>query len=199
MAYRAPDGNFDKGLDMKVSLSTLCLLALGAFPAKADDISDTLQSALEAYESGDTAYALEELDYARQLMLALKTDALAGFLPAAPDGWTREINAEMGAGLAMMGGGTGAEAEYSGDGHSVNITLMADNPMVAAMAGMIGNAAMYGAKVERVGREKFMVQDGEATGLVGNRVLVKGSGSDMQTVLGLLETIDFKALKTFGQ
>jgi len=199
MAHRATNGNFDKGLEMKLFLSTLCLLAIGSYPAKADEISDTLKSALEAYETGDTVYALEELDYARQLMLALKTDALARFLPAAPEGWTRQVNSEMGAGLAMMGGGTGAEAEYSGDGPSVNITLMADNPMVAAMAGMIANAAMYGAKVERVGREKFMVQDGEATGLVGNRILVKGSGSDMQAVLALLETIDFKALKTFGQ
>ena len=86
-----------------------------ALPAAADEISDTLQSALDAYSKGDAAYALEELDYARQLLLELKTEALARFLPEAPEGWTREINSEMNAGLAMMGGGTGAEASYEGE------------------------------------------------------------------------------------
>jgi len=55
-----------------------------ALPAAADEISDTMQSALDAYNEGDAAYALEELDYARQLLLQLKTDALTQFLPEAP-------------------------------------------------------------------------------------------------------------------
>ena len=35
------------------------------FAAQADEISDTLQSAIEAYNDGDINYALEELDFAR--------------------------------------------------------------------------------------------------------------------------------------
>ncbi|MEM7734034.1 MAG: hypothetical protein AAF280_14800, partial [Pseudomonadota bacterium] len=107
------------------------MLSVGT--AEADDITEALQSAIEAYEEGDTQYALEELDYAKQLLQALKTDALVEFLPEAPDGWSREVNA----GLAFMGGSTGAEATYDGDGQSITITVMADNPMVAGMAGMI--------------------------------------------------------------
>lgn len=175
------------------------LTLLLAVPATADEISDTLQSALDAYQEGDAAYALEELDYARQLLLALKRDALVGFLPEAPDGWTREVNSEMNAGLAMMGGGTGTEATYSGEDKQITVTLMADNPMVGAMAGMIGNAAMFGAKVERVGREKFMVQENEVNGLIDNRILIKATGADSETMLALIGTMDIKGLKTFGQ
>ncbi|MEQ9259362.1 MAG: hypothetical protein RIG84_09695 [Roseovarius sp.] len=175
------------------------VLVLGwAQPLMADDIKDALESALQAYEEGDTQYAIEELDYAKQLLLAMKTDALVEFLPAAPEGWTREVNTEMNAGLSMMGGGTGAEATYEGDGQRITVTIMADNPMVTGMAGMISNAAMLGGKIERVGREKFMVKDGEINGLIDKRILVKAAGGDEATMLGMLESMDFRGLGDFG-
>ena len=175
-------------------------LALGfALPAQADEVTDALNSAIEAYDAGDIAYAIEELDYAKQLLAGMKTDALIGFLPQAPDGWTREVNTDMSAGLAMMGGGTGAEAEYSVNGQSFTISVMADNPMVAGMGAMIGSAAAIGAKLERVGRQKFMVQNGELTGLVDNRILVQAKGGEVETMLDLLKTMDFKALSNFGR
>ena len=171
---------------------------ISAGPLWADDISDALQSAMDAYEDGDTQYALEELEYAKQLLMAMKTDALVEFLPAAPDGWTRAVKTDMNAGLAMMGGGTGAEATYEGEGQRITVTIMADNPMVSGMAGMIANAAILGAKIERVGREKFMVQKGEINGLVDKRILVKATGGEVATMLMLLETMDFRGLKKFG-
>ncbi len=173
------------------------LSAIG-LSASADEVTDTLQSSLKAYEEGDLQYALEELEYAKQLMLSMKTEALTVFLPEAPDGWTREVNTEMNAGLAMMGGGVGAEAEYSGGGDSFTITILADNPMVGAMGAMITNAAAYGAKVERVGREKFMVQDDTVQGLIDNRILVKAEGGDVAEMLKVVETIDFRELGRFG-
>lgn len=176
-------------------------IALGsAAAARADDITDALHSAIEAYEDGDTQYALEELEYAKQLLVAMKADALVGFLPEPPEGWNREVSTEMGAGLAMMGGGTGAEADYSKDGEDgFTITLMADNPMVGAMAGMLGNAAAIGARIERVGRQKMMVQDGEITGLVDNRILVQAKGGETGMMLEVLKTIDYRALANFGR
>lgn len=176
----------------------LAAFALAASPLAADEISDTLESALKAYEGGDVAYALEELEYAKQQMLALKTDALSGYLPPAPAGWTRELNSEMNAGLAMMGGGVGAEATYSGGGQSFTVMIMADNPMVGAMAGMFGNAAMMGAKIVRVGRQKYMEQDGQMTTLVANRIMVQAEGAPQEIMLPFLEAIDYKALGNFG-
>ena len=68
---------------MRRSAAFVAALALTAAPLAADEITDTLQSAINAYEEGDVAYALEELEYAKQQMLALKTDALSGYLPPA--------------------------------------------------------------------------------------------------------------------
>ncbi|KUF10609.1 hypothetical protein [Pseudoponticoccus marisrubri] len=178
----------------------LVLVAALACPTlvSADEVTDTLQSAIDAYEEGDIQYALDELDFARQRLLEMKTDSLGAFLPAAPEGWSRAVNSEMNAGLAMMGGGVGAEAEYDGPGgESVKITLMADNPMVSSMSAMISNASMMGLKVERINRQRFAAQDDQLMALVGNRVLVQGEG-DLDLVRMLLETMDFQALAGFG-
>ena len=181
-----------------ILLTTAVTLAASALSVQADEISDTLESSLKAYTDGDLQYALEELNFARQLMIEKKTEALSAFLPEAPEGWTREVNSEMGASLGMLGGGVGAEAEYSKGSESFKITIMADNPMVSAMGGMIGNAAAYGAKVERVGREKFMVQDSAIQGLIDNRILVKAEGTDMAQMISVLESMDFRELGRFG-
>ena len=95
--------------------------------------------------------------------------------------------------------GTGAEADYSSDSGSFTITLMADNPMVAGMAAALGNAGAMGAKIERVGREKFMVQDSEITGLIDKRILVQAKGDDIDMMLDLLKSMDFKSLADFGR
>lgn len=176
------------------------LLALALLPATAhaDEITDALDAATAAYKNGEIQYALEELDFARNKMLTLKTDALTAYLPEAPAGWTRTVNTEMNAGMAMMGGGVGAEARYNSDDAEFTITMMADNPMVASMGAMLANAGMMGLKLERIGRQKFMVQEGEYTGLIDNRVLIQARGDQPELILDTLKTIDFTALGKFG-
>lgn len=170
-----------------------------ANPSLADEVNDTLSSALQAYEEGDIDYAIEELDYARQLLKAMTTQELTGFLPEAPEGWTREIaDNDMSAGLAFLGGGVGAEADYSNGTDRFTLSIMADNPMVTGFAGMIANAAMLGIKMHRVGREKFFVNDGELIGLVDNRILVQADGATPEVMIPILEQIDFPALEEFG-
>ena len=80
-----------------IALATALCVPLAA---QADEISDTLQAAIDAYTEGDIAYALEELDFARQKLMSLRAEAFQQFLPPAPDGWTREVETEMQAGLA---------------------------------------------------------------------------------------------------
>ncbi|MFN3823269.1 MAG: hypothetical protein ACK4RN_04760 [Pseudorhodobacter sp.] len=176
-------------------------LILSAPVARADQVADTIQSALEAYQAGDIQYAMEELAYAQQQLQAMKADSLSAFLPDAPDGWTRSVNTDMNAGLMMMGGGTGAEARYEGAGNSFTLTLTADNPMVASMGAMLGNATMMaqmGGKVERIGRQRFLNQNDSLSGLVGNRVLVQAQGGEVADMMKVLEAIDFAGLEKFG-
>jgi hypothetical protein len=182
-------------------MATASLVALCAGAAQADQISDTIQSALDAYNAGDIQYAAEELAFAQQQIQSLKADGLSAFLPEAPEGFTRTVNTEMNAALGMMGGGTGAEARYEGASESFTLTLTADSPLVAQMSAMLGNAmvmAQMGGKIVRVGRLKFLDQDGSMMGLVGNRVLVQITGASNEVMLPLLEQIDFAALEGFG-
>ena len=175
------------------------LLMSASNPSLADEVTDTLSSALQAYEDGDIEYAIEELDYAKQLLQALSAQALNNFLPKAPEGWTREvIEAEMNAGLAMLGGGIGAEAEYTDGSETVTVRIMAENPMVTMFGGMLANAGLMGMKLHRVGREKFVFDDGELTGLIDNRILVQADGSSLEVMISILETMDFKGLEDFG-
>ncbi|MFA8384781.1 MAG: hypothetical protein ACEPO2_04110 [Pelagibaca sp.] len=182
--------------------TTLTFVAALSLPlvAQADEITDTLQAAIDAYNEGDVTYALEELDFARQKLMALRAEAFQQFLPEAPDGWTREVESEMQAGLAMMGGGMGASAEYSApDGSQYySITMMADNAMVASMGAMVANAAAMGMKVERVGRQRVALNDGQAMAMVNNRILITVEGGDEALLMEAMERIDFDALSNFG-
>ncbi len=181
-------------------LLSAALAAAMTVPAAADEIADTIRSALDAYEEGDIAYATDELAHAMQLLAAMKADSLSAYLPEAPAGWTREINTEMGAGMAMLGGGTGAEATYEGDGQRFRITLLADNPMVASMGAMLGNATLMAqmGKVRRINRVRFLEQDNSLSALVANRVLIQAQDGDPDAMAALLETIDFAALERWG-
>ena len=183
-----------------IRILALCSALLFPAAAQADEIEEALTAALEAYADGDVAFALEELDFARAKLLGMKADALTAFLPEAPEGWTRELDTDIGQSLGLMGGGSGAAADYipPDGGEGVFITLMADSPMVTGMAAMISNAGVMGLPVERVGRQKFVVQDEQMTALIANRVLVQAESSDTEAMMTLLELIDFGALGTWG-
>jgi len=186
-------------ISIKAVLAATALTVASGQIATADEVSDTLNSALSAYAEGDIQYALEELEFAKQLLSAMKTDALAGFLPEAPAGYEREVSTEGSAGMAMIGGGSVAEATYSNGSDDFTITIMADSPMMAMMGGMIANAGVMGLEVKRVGRQKFAVQDGDLMGLIGGRIMVQASGDDLDFLVEVLKTMDFKTLKNFGQ
>ncbi len=182
---------------MKTLATATALVLFLPVAAPADEIADTIRSALDAYETGDVQYATEELAYAQQLLRELKASGLSAFLPPAPEGWTRSDDAEMSANMGFMGGGVGAKATYQKGDSRFEITLMADNPMVAAMGGMFANAAMMGIRQVRVGRERFADQDGQLTALIGNRVLVQASGAPADVMVPVLQAIDFAALAAF--
>ena len=183
-----------------LSLGLSAALAL-PLSAQADDITDALGAAIEAYEAGDIGGALDELAYAEQLLQGLQAEGLTAYLPTPLDGWTRTVSDAANVGLGFIGGGISAEAEYTGPGDSFTITLMADNPMVAQMGAMLGNRAMMAmmGEIVRVNRENFLNQDGEITGLIGNRILVQASGGEIDTMIAHLEQIDFGELEDFGQ
>ncbi len=182
-------------------LPTAALAALFLpLPAQADDIVDALNAAIEAYEEGEIQDALAETAYATQLLNDLQSEGLANFLPDALPGWTREVSDQPATGLGFMGGGSAAEAEYTGPGGRFTIMMVADNPMVGAMAGMLGNATVMATmgRIERINGESFLNADEELSGLIGGRVLIQANGADVDVMAEHLEQIDFDALADLG-
>ncbi|MCV6596112.1 MAG: hypothetical protein OIF40_03380 [Mangrovicoccus sp.] len=179
-----------------------CGFAIAApLPAGADEITDALEATREAYEAGSIVEALQELSIAQALLQAQKTAGIVAFLPEAPDGWTREVDTDMAAGMMMFGGGTGAEARYIKGGEQIELTLMADSPMIGTFAGLMNNPAMLmasGGKLEKIGGQRFSLMDGEYSTLVGNRILVQARGSDEAAVKALLETIPYGDLLNYA-
>ncbi|MEV8465857.1 hypothetical protein AB0T83_03565 [Fluviibacterium sp. DFM31] len=180
--------------------TALCLL-LTTTPALADDVTDTLDAARAAYDDGNITAAIEELAYAQSLLQAMRTDGLAAFLPEASEGWTREVSTEMSGALAFTGGGTGAEATYSNGDQSFSITLLADSPMMMAMAPMLANpmlATASGGKLHRMGSVKVLETDGQLMTLVANRFLIQAEGASTDVMMPMLESMDLDGLAGFN-
>jgi hypothetical protein len=188
-----------------LTLATAATLAMTPLIAQAgsdnDPITASLQAAMEAYADGDLQYALDELAYVQQLLNAMKAEGLAEYLPVPMDGWTMTRNDEAGAAMGFMGGGTIAQAEYTGPGNSFTVTLMADSPMVTSMGAMLGNSALMASMgtIYRVNRVSFVEQSGDLNGLVANRILVQAENGDIETMIAHLETMDFRDMQNFGQ
>lgn len=191
---------------MKKTLLTVGLLACFSL-AHADDFSETLKTAKEAYDEGDLAGAQEELNYARQLLGQMRAKALQGFLPEALPGWERNVAKDSrsgGGGLAIMGGGVTASAKYKAtEGRDrLTISLIADSPMLQGMGMLFSNAAMAGSgqgEMKRIKRQKVLVKaNGDLTTLIDKRLMVEIKGrAPAEVKEEFFKTIDFKKLKTY--
>lgn len=184
------------------------LLALGvaaapvAGPAAADEVTDTIESALEAYRDGNVTAAREDIDYAAKLLAAMRAESLAKLLPPALPGWTRADadDEESGGMMAMLGGGTAAAATYAkDDGTEIEINLMASSPMVSGIAAMVRSmGAMGGSKPMRIQRTEFIESDGDLQGVVDGKVMISVAGdATTDEKKAYLETMDFDALAAF--
>lgn len=148
----------------------------------ADDVEDALSLALDAYRAGDIKTAQEEVAFASQVLSQMKAAGLSDFLPAAPQGWARELTQSTGAGTAALGGGSMAEATYrrDADGSNASVQIMVGGQFVGAMAGMFGNVAMLGTlgEVRRINRQQVVItNEGDIQSLVDNRIMINVGGN----------------------
>jgi len=97
-----------------------------------------------------------------------------------------------------MGDGAPAETRYDKADRSQSFTLsfIADNPLVALMGAMLGNAQML-AMMVKVGDQPPLQTDNNLSTLVNNRVLFQAQGAASDVVLPLARTIDFAKVGTF--
>ena len=182
-------------------LTVMPLVICLAASAQADEVSDSLQAALDAYTSGNLAKTSENMTLATQALAAQQSALLAALLPAAPDGWTATPTDDFAQSFGIMGGGAGAEVRYENadQSQSYSMSLIADNPMVASMGAMLGNAQMMAmmGKVVKVGDQALLETDNNLSTLVGSRVLFQAQGAATDVMLPLVQTIDFAKVGLF--
>lgn len=184
---------------MRILTAAAIAACLISTPVLADEFTETLDLAMEAYEDGDIAGAKDELDYAALLLQEMQGADFTRLLPKALDGWTMEVAEDDSAAMAMFGGGVMATAEYSNGDVSIEIQLMADNPLASSMVTMLGNTATMGmmGKVIRVKREKFLNQDDDIQGVIG-KVFIQITGSaSVDEKIEFLEAVDFELLEDY--
>ena len=170
-----------------VSGSLALLLAVMSAPAVlADDVTDSIDEATEAYKSGDVASAVENLNYAVQLLQQMKGDSLAKLLPEPLDGWEAKEAESTAVGAAMFGGGLTAERSYTKDKSRIDIQIVTDSPVLQGMMAMFSNpmfAASSGGKMTKINKQKAIVKldksgkGGEIQMMIKNRYMVTLDGS----------------------
>ncbi len=108
----------------------------------AQEAISSLQTAQGLIKSGDTAKAIEEINYALSKLNEVTASGMIKFIPAAPKGFKLERKSSQGMGQgAMAVGNAGAEGEYSGANEaSVKITIA-----TGGMTGKMGSLASFGA------------------------------------------------------
>lgn len=193
---------------LKCQWASLSILALTLLVSsvQADDITDSIQEATDAYAKGDNSKAIESLNYAVQLLQQAKAKNLETLLPEPLSGWTAEKAESSAVGAAMFGGGITIDKRYSkGDSH-INIQIVTDSPMLQGMLALFANpmfATSSGGKLEKVAGQKALstydpaTQSGDYQFAVATKymVTVKGEKASEDDMKAYAEGIDFKKME----
>ncbi len=195
---------------MKVSLRSvfaLCSLGLlsGNVALHADDVTETIEEAVKAYNDGDFVMAAQSLETATQLIKQKRAESLTEFLPKPPSGWEAADATSQAAAAGFFGGGVTAEREYSKGDSTVTIKILTDSPMMQGVMMMMGNpmfANADGGKLIRLKGQRAMVKynapdkSGSVKVVVGGAILVEIEGSECaeEDLMVFANAIDYPGL-----
>jgi len=189
-------------------LTATLLLAVSCV-AVADEVTDQLDVAREAYEAGELRQSVDELNYAISQIQEQLSASYVKLLPEALAGWTAGEAVSQAGGLAMLGGGTSLSRSYSKDGGgNVEIKMYANSPMAQGMSMMLSNPMLMqmdpSTKPYRYkGRRGMIKHDAgsssfEISMMLKNNILLQVSGSgiaDKAAVVDYVKAIDIKAVE----
>jgi len=187
-----------------VVILTLGLMVV-AQPLYADDVTDSINEALDAYKEGEYSTAVDSLNYASQLIQQKKSENLSSFLPEPLDGWTSKKSESKAVGAAMFGGGISATQQYIKDENKITVEIVADSPLLQSMMMMFSNpmyATSDGGKMEKINRQKAIVKfdpdtnRGDIKIVIANRFLVtvEGNRTTKEDLKAYAEAIDYKKM-----
>jgi len=164
----------------------------------ADDITDAMDQARKAYQTGDLGGTKQSLDLASQLIGQKNAEAFSTLLPNALPGWKAEKAQTTALGAAGFGASTASRTYNNAKGDHVEVQITGDSAMVSQIAAFLNNPAMAGAmgKLVRVGSQRA-IQDGEGNVkmIVASKFLISVEGSaDSASKLAYAQAIDFARL-----
>ncbi|MBW2228292.1 MAG: hypothetical protein JRG99_13515 [Deltaproteobacteria bacterium] len=174
----------------------------------ADEITDSIDEAIEYYKEGDFVEAANSLDYASQLIRQKRSGNLEAFLPEPLAGWSAEDVKSKAVGAGYLGGMISANKKYRKDQSSVTIEIITDSPALQSMVMMFSNpayASADGGKLTKIKRQKAIIKytpsrkDGEINIVVAKQYLVtiKGQKVEESDLVDYASAIDYKKLKKF--
>src|SRR5947207_2844268 len=161
-------------------LGALALVGLLAAPAFADDITEAMEQARKAYQSGDLTNAKQSLDLASQLIGQKNAEAFAALLPNALPGWKAEKPQTTAIGASGFGASVASRNYQNAKGDNVEVQITGDSAMVAQIAAFLANPALAGAmgKLVRVGSQRgTQDNDGNIKLVVANKFMISVEGS----------------------
>ena len=175
--------------------------------ASADEVTDFIQSGLEAYEQQDHQGAISDLNYAVAQIQEVINSRNAQLLPEPLAGWTASVVENAGAPMSMLGGGTNMTRSYARDGETLEISIVANSPWVMGMMQMMSNPMLMASnpniKPYRYQRFKGMKESGEGqsevTLSVVGQIMVKVTArnlADESVIERYLDAMDFDAIQT---
>ncbi len=190
-------------------LAAALTLTLLASSVRSDEVTDQLDAARKAYDTGELRGAIQALNFAAARIQEKVNDQLLKLLPEPLPGWEAEAAQSETGGIAAMVAGTIISRTYRrDDGAEVELRLMADSPMMAMMAIMMQTPILMQASNEmRVYTHRGsqgMIQhvDGsdvwEISLMVGNRIVIQAKGSgipDQKPAEDYLNGIDLTSVQ----
>ena len=191
-----------------IPLLASALLSVSAISV-ADEVTDQLNVAREAYESGNLRQSVDELNYAIAQIQEKLNASYARLLPDALPGWSAGEAVSQAGALAMLDGGTNMNRSYTRDGGgSVEIKVFANSPVAQGMSMMLSNPVLMQldptTRAYRYqGRGGMIKHDAgsmsyEINMMLKNNILLQVSGdglADKSAVVEYLKAVDFKALE----
>jgi hypothetical protein len=193
----------------RVLLAAAAMLSVSV-PTVADEVTDQIGVAQQAYEAGNLGQAVDELQYAvAQIQEKLKADYVK-LLPEPLAGWTADEAIAQSGGMAALAGGSMMSRDYRKEGGSetVSLQIMSGGAMTQAFSMMLSNPMFMqmdpSAKMYRLqGNRGLLKHDRgskswEISLMLRNGIMVQATGSglaDKGPVEAYLKAIDFKAVE----
>ena len=185
-----------------------CLYIFVSATVWADDVTDSIEEALEYYTEGDFVEAASSLDYASQLIRQKRSGSLESFLPEPLSGWSAKDIEAQATGGASMGGMISAKRVYRMEQSHITIEIFTDSPMLQSMIVMFSNpayASADGGKLTKIEKQKAVIKykpsnkNGEINIVVAKKYLVtvKGRKIKESDLVDYASAINYKKLKKF--